>query len=142
MPTIRKAELADCDAINSLSMHLGYDETTADITQERLKNLLDSSSDWVWVFEDSGNISGWIHIFTAHRLASTTFNEIGGLVVAPTARKQSIGRKLVEFAAIESAKQNLRLRVRCDSRRTETHQFYDHIGFTKVKSQYVYNMLP
>jgi len=140
MPTIREAELADCDSINSLSMHLGYDDTTADIAQERLTILLDSSSDWVWVFEDSGNILGWIHIFTAHRLASTTFNEIGGLVVAPTARKQSIGRKLVEFAVIESAKQNLKLQVRCNSRRSETHRFYDHIGFTKVKSQYVYSL--
>jgi len=58
MPLIREVELADCDAINSLSRHLDYAEATADITQERLQNLPEPNSDWVWVFESSGNILG------------------------------------------------------------------------------------
>jgi N-acetylglutamate synthase-like GNAT family acetyltransferase len=135
---IRTATLKDAKSINSLSLHLGYESMPFDIACERLRFLLESVTDEVWVFEESSIILGWIHVFKANRVASLSFNEIGGLVVDPKARKQGIGRKLVEFAAKRAKDKNIELRVRCNSQREETHQFYTKAGFTSTKAQHVF----
>jgi N-acetylglutamate synthase-like GNAT family acetyltransferase len=137
---IRTATLKDAKSINSLSLHLGYESTPHDIAEERLQCLLESANDEVWVFEESSIILGWIHVFKAYRVASSSFNEIGGLVVNPKVRKKGIGRKLVEFAAKQATNQSIELRVRCNSQREETHQFYIKAGFTNSKAQYVFKM--
>ncbi|MEH6453701.1 MAG: GNAT family N-acetyltransferase [Psychromonas sp.] len=140
MTNIRAATLTDSFSINALSLHLGYAITPLETSRERLKCLLASTNDEVWVFDESNIILGWIHVFKAHRLASSTFNEIGGLVVAPTARNRGIGRLLVEFVAKQSRDKNLELRVRCNSHREDTHKFYLKTGFTNSKTQHVFTM--
>ena len=140
MTNIRIARLQDSDSINVLSLHLGYDNAAPLVAKKRLKCLIDSSSDDVWVFEDAGIILGWIHVYKAHRLASAAFFEIGGLVVTPEARNKGIGRQLVEFACEQAKNQNIALRVRCNTKRQETHEFYERIGFITTKSQHVFEM--
>ena len=137
---IRMARRQDSDSINALSLHLGYEIATQLVTEERLQCLIDSSSDDVWVFEDTGIILGWIHVYKAHRLASAAFFEIGGLVVTPEARNKGIGRQLVEFTCKQAKNQHIALRVRCNAKRQETHAFYEKIGFITTKSQYVFQM--
>lgn len=66
--------------------------------------------------------------------------EIGGLVVTPEARNKGIGRKLVEFACEQVKNQNIALRVRCNAKRQETHEFYERIDFITTKSQLVFEM--
>jgi len=112
MEIIRRARLNDAKSINLLSLHMGYGRTSDDIAIERLKCLLNSVNDCVWVFEDESRLIGWIHVFKAYRVASSAFNEIGGLVVDSKFRKKGIGRKLVEFIAKESQAQGSKLRVR------------------------------
>ncbi len=136
--TIRAAALNDADSINQLSTHLGYARASPQIARARLKRLIESHTDRVWVAENASKIIGWIHVFTAQRLASETFNEIGGLVVDPAMRNQGVGRALLEYAAYQSAEQNLAIRVRCNIKRLEACQFYEKMGFSKVKSQHVF----
>ncbi|KZN13926.1 GNAT family N-acetyltransferase [Marinomonas sp. TW1] len=140
MSNIRIATLADSKSINSLSFYLGYGSTPQEVADERLRCVLQSSSDNVWVFEESDSILGWLHVFKAYRVASGMFYEIGGLVVAPDARKKGIGRKLVEFAAKESEAENIELRVRCNSQRKDAHEFYKRLGFSASKTQSVFKM--
>lgn len=140
MTSIRMASLQDSDSINALSLHLGYEIATQLVAEERLQCLIDSPSDNVWIFEDTGIILGWIHVYKAHRLASAAFFEIGGLVVTPEARNKGIGRQLVEFACEQAKNQNIALRVRCNAKRKETHAFYEKIGFIMTKTQYVFQM--
>lgn len=138
MSNIRIATIADSERINSLSLHLGYGSSPQDEADKRLRSLLKSTNDRLLVFEESNLILGWIHIFKAHRVASAMFYEIGGLVVDPKARNQGIGRKLVEFVVEQSAAENIGLRVRCNSLRKETHKFYEKLGFSSTKEQYVF----
>ncbi|KXO09034.1 GCN5-related N-acetyltransferase [Moritella sp. JT01] len=140
MTNIRMARLQDSDSINALSLHLGYEIATQLVAEERLQCLIDSSNDDVWVFEDAGIILGWIHVYKAHRLASAAFFEIGGLVVTPEARNKGIGRQLVEFACEQAQNQNIALRVRCNAKRQDTHEFYERMGFITTKSQHVFEM--
>ena len=139
---IRCATINDSKSINSLSAHLGYKITSDNIATKRLEYLLESLNDNIWVLEKSNIIVGWIHVFTAHRVASPSFNEIGGLVVDPKERNQGMGRKLVEFVVAESKSRHLEWRVRCNAQREESHLFYEKIGFIKSKTQHVFTIIP
>jgi len=88
MSNIRTATLAESKSINALSLHLGYESTSQEVADERLRCLLQSTNDKVWVFEELGIILGWIHTFKAYRVASGMFYEIGGLVVDSKTRKK------------------------------------------------------
>ena len=138
MSNIRMATFADSISINSLSFHLGYGSTPQKVADERLRVLLESNNDKVWVFNESDSILGWIHVFKAHRVASGMFYEIGGLVVDPDFRKKGVGRELVDFAAKEIDAENAELRVRCNSQRKDTHEFYRKLGFSNSKMQFVF----
>lgn len=137
---IRTAKLEDSDSINALSEDLGYPGTPPDEARARLNHLLESATDDVCLFEESGKVLGWIHTFIAYRVASPAFYEIGGLVVGPDARNRGIGRKLVEFAGKQSRSNNLELRVRCNSKRLDTHKFYEKTGFIESKTQCVFKL--
>lgn len=87
-------------------------------------------------------VVGWIHGFDAFRLESEPFVEIGGLVVDENLRGQGIGRQLIEQVkgwAIERSVS--KLRVRCNTRRTDTHAFYRKLGFAESKEQKVFDLI-
>ncbi|KZN52993.1 GNAT family N-acetyltransferase [Pseudoalteromonas luteoviolacea] len=139
MAHVRQATITDANEINELSRFLGYSNTTSDEAQQRLEYLLESTNDDVWVCEVNGHIAGWLHGFKAHRLASNMFYEIGGLVVDPKIRKQGVGKLLVEQAYQYAQQLNVELRVRCNNKRVETHEFYNRLGFTQAKQQSVFS---
>jgi N-acetylglutamate synthase-like GNAT family acetyltransferase len=136
MSKIRIATFADSVAINLLSTHLGYGKTAQNIADLRLKQVLASINDQVYVYQQDNIVIGWLHLFKAHRIASSTFYEIAGLVVAPVARNKGVARELIAFAA--KSLSNIELRVRCNSQREYAHKFYEKIGFEHTKTQYVF----
>ncbi len=136
--SIRKAEESDFEIIDSLSNELGYERQTKDIVERRLKTILSSSVDNLFVYEKIGNVKGWIHFFIANRVASESFVEIGGLVVDSSARREGIGKSLVEFVKQWAKNNNYEIRVRCNTQRKETHVFYESLSFMNKKSQYVF----
>jgi GNAT superfamily N-acetyltransferase len=84
-------------------------------------------------------VMGWVHAAEQELLDSGRRGEILGLVVAPQARGRGVGRKLV--AAVEEWAVQLGLRqlaVRSNIVRTESHPFYERLGFVKVKTQHAY----
>jgi GNAT superfamily N-acetyltransferase len=135
MVNIRLAAISDSGQINSLSVHLGYEQVSDSKAQERLGELLNSENDSVYVAEDNAGLVGWFHCFKALRLASDSFFEIGGMVVNPSNRRRGFGKKMVRYALSENPGN---WRVRCNSKRDEAHQFYELIGFTNSKTQYVF----
>lgn len=132
---IRVADQSDAQQINKVAKYLGYDALPEAQAYEKLELLINSSQDHVYVAEVEGEIVGWSHIVYAPRLASESFYEIVGLVVVPKNREKGIGRCLVDYA-LEHL--NAKFRVRCHEKRTESHQFYESIGFKKKKTQYVF----
>jgi len=138
MSHIRRANQTDSEIINQLSAGLGYDHVSRDIADKRLRKILKSDVDYLWVYEDDNQIRGWIHLFTALRVASSSFSEIGGLVVSENYRRKGIGQSLVHHAIKWAKLNNLKIRVRCNANREETHIFYKSIGMTQLKSQLIF----
>lgn len=139
MTIIRVATAQDAVAIEQLSQGLGYPSASHEQAHARLQQLLDSNCDWVWVAEHQKNLLGWIHAFEAHRLASSAFIEIGGLVVGEQTRRQGVGRALVEQVRLTATERGLPVRVRCNARRQGAHAFYADMGFCSTKSQVVFD---
>lgn len=134
--TIRAAKKSDALQINEISQHLGYVKLSEVEAYEKLEFLINSSQHYVYISEIKGLIVGWIHIFYAPKLASESFYEIAGLVVASEYRNQGIGRSLVDYV-FEHFK--AKFRVRCNGKRMNSHQFYESNGFKSNKVQYVFD---
>jgi len=136
---IREADMADAAAINHLAGDMGYKTVTPEIAEQRLRDILESTGDELWVAEEGDQVKGWLHAFVARRAGSSSFAEIGGLVVSASCRRQGIGRRLVDHAKQWARGQGLRLRVRCNTKRIETHAFYNALDFTAAKTQLVFD---
>lgn len=134
---IRTASESDADDIREISKHLGYAELSPEQSFLNLQAILSSPNDQIYVAECNGSVVGWLHLFYAKRLASEGFHEIGGLVVSPRYRGQGIGRALVEYAL---DKNDGEIRVRCNAQRSESHRFYEAIGFRCSKAQHVFHI--
>ncbi|MEH6578612.1 MAG: GNAT family N-acetyltransferase [Amphritea sp.] len=135
---VREAVLDDAGSINGISTGLGYTAVSVDIARNRLDLLLNSESDVVWVLEKQGQVVGWLHTVLSHRLASESFVEIAGMAVCSGFRRQGVGRNLIGHAQHWAHVKHLNLRVRCNSLREGSHNFYQAVGFVKLKSQDVF----
>lgn len=135
---IREAAESDCDSINELSEYLGYGPVTNETARVWIHELLNADNDKLLIFEsDVGNI-GWIHASVTYRVASPPFIEISGLVVAPEFRRKGVGTELVKSVEAWANSLKLKVRVRSNLIREETHGFFESLGFIKSKSQHVF----
>ncbi len=135
---IREAVITDIATIAQLSSILGYGEVPSSILTTRLTMIVASNTDKIWLFEAGSEVVGWLHAFIGLRLASAPFIEIAGIAVSAKSRKQGVGRSLINKACQWSAEVGMDLRVRCNSKRLETHLFYQALGFSELKSQQVF----
>ncbi|RDE19578.1 GNAT family N-acetyltransferase [Motiliproteus coralliicola] len=138
---IRLASPKDAAEIKRVAAALGYPDDSDSIARARLLTLLNSPSDQVWVCEQDGSVMGWIHAFVAHRLASDSFVEIGGLAVEPNSRRLGAGSALVQQARLWATELGMGLRVRCRIDRDGAHQFYAAQGLQPGKQQQVFDSL-
>ena len=91
--------------------------------------------------ELENKVIAWISIGYTISPGSLPFCEIRGLIVDKKYRKNSIGKMLVEKARQWCREKNCsRLRVRTNIKRTDTHAFYLHLGFTEKKEQKVFDL--
>jgi GNAT superfamily N-acetyltransferase len=137
-PTIRGAERGDIGTLAELSGALGY-PADAEAISGRFETISASRSDVLLVAEDGGAVIGWLQAHSAWVLESGFRVEIVGLVIAPGARRAGAGRMLVEAA--EQWARDLgatTIVVRSATHRTESHVFYQAIGYARKKTQEVY----
>ena len=140
--SIRQLETAvetQAQEISRLTLQLGYENNSLE-TYNYLQNLLKSTTDCIFVAMAEEKIVGWIHGGYRLTLEGPPFVEILGLVVDVDCRKQQIGKKLIEAVktwsqALEVAK----IRVRCNVKRLESHEFYKMVGFEETKRQVVFD---
>ncbi len=137
---IRNAISSDIGAIHELSSALGYDDVSIETASEQLNAVLSAGSNKVYVAEINNGVVGWLHVFVALRVASPPFIEIGGLVVSPGFRRIGVGEGLLLQAQQWAFEKKMKLRVRCNTVREETHKFYLATGFVKSKHQYVFEL--
>ena len=137
MPQIREAKLHDSEVINRLSENLGYEFISQEDANRNIGEIIDSENQKLWLSDEDNQVVGWIHIFKANRVASRPFCEIGGLVVSSEHRRKGIGSGLVKHAIEWSKLHGLPLRVRSNTKRNNTIEFYQSQGFILKKSQNV-----
>lgn len=136
---LREAIASDAAALASLSTQLGY-PVTVEVMEERLRTPRDAGNSLV-VAEVNGAVLGCMEVAIMFAWESGRWSEIRGLVVDSNSRSQGIGAVLVAHAKAWTRSHGLTsLRVRTNEVRTRTHGFYERLGFTKTKSQRVYDV--
>jgi ribosomal protein S18 acetylase RimI-like enzyme len=136
---VRRAVLGDAPRLAQLSTVLGYPTSSAPMAQ-RLERLQAREQDTVLVAElASGHVVGWVHGSEQELLESGSRCEILGLVVDNEFRGQGVGRLLVAAVEQWAAARGLdEISVRSSVLRTESHPFYQRLGYTRVKTQHAY----
>lgn len=139
---IRQACLADSAEIARLADQLGY-AATSDQVAARLPTLLGSDSHSVVVAEATApELLGWILVERRLSLAAPQRTEIAALVVSSSARQLGIGKKLVAASEEWTTQQGLTsICVRSNAVRNDAHPFYQHLGYSRVKTQHVYEKI-
>ena len=140
--TVRRARLGDAGAILEISSGMGIECNDGEFALH-LGDLLKSSDNEIFVAMVGVTMAGWVHVFTARRVGMAGFAEIGGLVTRRAFRRRGVGQLLVRQCATWARRNHRsRLRVRCNARREGAHEFYEKIGFARVKDQVVYEKCP
>jgi GNAT superfamily N-acetyltransferase len=130
--SIRRAEMADATALADLMTQLGY-PTRASEMEMRMETIFADKNYATFVAVSAGKVSGMIGTFTCY---SFEHNNPGGrilaLVVSENARGRGVGHALIAAAEADFAQRSVR-RVAVNTRfeRTEAHEFYEGVGYTK-----------
>lgn len=136
--SIRPVTLTDEAALSTLTADLGYPADRAAF-RVRFDGILATPGNALLVAEAEGVVVGWLHVFLRPLLESDLSAEIGGLVVAPGARRLGAGRRLIAAAESWAQAQGARLlTVRCRTERLEGNRFYEALGFRTAKVQNVW----
>jgi len=140
--SILPAQETDAAEIARLSLELGY-QTTADRTRSALDQMLRSPRYFAVVASaGAGQLLGWAVAERRLTLESGESVELTGLVVTTSARRLGVGRALVVAAeswAVQGGFSSIR--VRSNTTRTESHPFYECLGFERTKTQHAYRKL-
>jgi GNAT superfamily N-acetyltransferase len=136
---IREAKVSDAARLAELSEMLGY-PVEPEAIRRRLERLSLKPDHVVLVAEVSSRlVVGWIHAAEHDILEAGSFCEILGLVVAADQRGGGIGRRLLAQAEHWARERGLgEISVRSNITRTESHPFYERLGFVRVKTQHAY----
>jgi GNAT superfamily N-acetyltransferase len=134
----RIATATDAPRLAELSGALGYAADPLTMA-ERLERLLHRTGDMVVVAEIESNVVAWVHAAEQELLESGRRCEILGLVVDSAYRGHGIGRALVSVVEDWAFRRGLRqVSVRSNTARTESHPFYERLGYVRAKTQHAY----
>ena len=134
--TIRECTLSDAEAISRLNRdEMGYD-FNVELTEEKLRLLLCSGKDKIFVAETNGNVIGYIHANDYDLIYAHHMKNIMGIAVASDYRQCGVGhallKKVEEWAAAAGADS---VRLVSGAERTEAHEFYKRCGYVQNKQQ-------
>jgi len=133
---VRHATAADADDIADLTAQLGYDVDSS-LVKDRLSRILLRSDQRFLIADLDGRSVGWLHAVITEYIETGTFVTIGGLVVDRSHRGQGIGRLLMEYAESWARERACPIvRLWSSAGRAEAHRFYEHLGYSNLKTQY------
>ena len=134
--SVRAAQVADAASIAQLTGQLGYALTPEDAAA-RLSKILARRDHQFLVAAADGAILGWMHASLSEHIDAETAVLIEGLVIDRSHRGRGIGKLLLARAEQWAIANGCSLvRLRSTATRTEAHKFYQHLGYTIVKTQY------
>jgi len=137
--SVRPMVRADIPRVAELTGQLGYPTTTAQM-EKRFLALDGAPESALFVAETAeGVVVGWAHVISRVLIECERFAELMGLVVDEGARRQRVGESLmrcVEGWALERGYRSIR--IRSNSARKEARPFYERMGYTVRKTQWVF----
>lgn len=117
---------------------LGYKVPEIELPK-RVEKIREHNKGVLLIAIKDDRVVGCVHTMIVTRLAEGTCGEIVSLVTDESVRGQGIGKQLIEESIRWlKEREQIRLRVRCNSIREEAHKFYNHLGFIEKKSQKVF----
>src|SRR5258708_14761665 len=126
---IRQITPADATEVTALSHQLGYPLPAKQILQN-INAILATHDHDVHVAVHDERVVGWIGVCQTIMLESQPYCEINGLVVDENYRGKAVAKLLIKKAKQWGKERgNDKLKLRCNVIRTETHLFYQHLGF-------------
>ena len=136
--SIRTGRDSDADAVTSLTAQLGYDVAPSGVS-ERLAHILERTDQRFLIAEEGGQPVGWLHAAVAEFVEADPFVVIAGLVVDRNWRGKGIGRMLMHHAEQWAREQRCSIvRLWSSAGRVSAHRFYEHLGYTHIKTQHAF----
>jgi len=141
--TIRHAQLGDAAVLAQLMCELGYETTTAEMSQ-RLKSILSDPRYSTTVAEIDGKLCGMIgtltHISHEHNDLS---GKIVALVVSKKQQRSGVGRALIAAAENDFARRNVtRVTLTTRFERDKAHRFYEALGYDRTGLRFAKKLAP
>jgi GNAT superfamily N-acetyltransferase len=134
--TVRVARVSDAGDIARLAMQFGYESGTP-VVAERLARILLRPDQHFFIAEFDGCLAGRLHAIGSEYVEFEPFVVISGLVVDKSHRRQGIGTQLMQHAEDWARSQGCSVvRLLSSAGRTAVHDFYQRLGYTKIKTQY------
>jgi len=133
---VRTAQPGDADAIAQLMVQLGYESAPRTVAA-RLSRILDRPDHRFLIAEAGARPAGWLHAVVFDFIETGAFVVIAGLVVDRSLRRQGVGRLLMSRAEAWAVEKGCSIvRLWSSNVRTEAHHFYEHLGYSHIKTQY------
>ena len=129
---VRPIEEADLAATTGLLEQLGYPMSPVEVNR-RLTIVGATLGHRVWVADDGGHVVGLLHAFFRPALDKPPEVVVQALVVDAARRSQQIGERLMQAAerwAREAGSATVSLYS--GLQRTDTHRFYERLGYAKI----------
>jgi len=134
---IREAQYRDFENIADLCNQLGY-QTESDDIPLRINHISKLSHHAIFVAELDFLVIGWIHVYLCPLLVSPLQAQLGGLVVHSNQRGKGVGTRLMQQAEAWSHSHACQyLSIFTNITRTDTHKFYNHLGYKNIKTEHV-----
>ena len=124
--------------IAQLCQTLGHNVTVEDM-RTRLTKIIANNDHMLLVAQAEGKIIGYCHGYVRILTEIPTDVEIGGLAVSDDFQGQGVGKKLV--TGIEDWTKSIGLdtvALASNIKREAAHQFYEHLGYTKLRQQFAF----
>lgn len=129
---IRRAEIGDAGPLADLMTQLGYPTRTSEM-EMRMEGIFADQNYASFVAVSGGKVCGMIGTFTRYSYEHNSASAIIlALVVSDGSRGRGVGHALITVAEKDLAQRNIR-RVAVYTRfeRTDAHEFYEKVGYTK-----------
>jgi GNAT superfamily N-acetyltransferase len=139
--SVRPARVEDAARLTDLSVQLGYPVSQAAVQQCLEGEILPHPDHALFVAETAdGEVIGWAHAYIRALITDPPNIELGGLVVDERYRSCGVGAKLVQRVENWARGRGVEaVFVRSNLKRERAHKFYQHIGYTVLKTSLTFH---
>ena len=133
---IRECLLMDADQIYELNCsEMGYDYPKEE-TRQRIKDILASEHDKIYVAELDGSVVGYVHANDYNLIYAPAMKNIMGIAVSNKHKRIGIGKALLTAAEAWAKADGAKgVRLVSGETRKEAHMFYERCGYSGGKQQ-------